>query len=289
MHEIIHIVSHTLLDTLNIVPFLYVAFLIIEFLEHKLSKKSKKVIQKSGKLGPLFGGVLGMLPQCGFSVLATNLYVTRIISLGTLIAIYLTTSDEMLPILISRQASLSTILELLLTKFFIGVLAGFIIDFIVSRYNRNKKKKDKEDYSICHDEECHCDHENLFLSAFKHTLKTFIFILGVTFVLNIMMEFLGNDFISKLFMKDSIFSPFISSIIGLIPNCGSSVVLTELYLSNAISFASVVSGLLTGSGVAILVLFRSNKNIKDNLLILGLVYFIGAFSGLIIQLVQSFI
>ena len=127
MHEIIHIISHTILDSLNIIPFLYLAFLLIEFLEHKLSKKSKKIVEKSGKLGPLFGGLLGLLPQCGFSVLATNLYVTRIISLGTLIAIYLTTSDEMLPILISHQASLFTILKLLLTKLIIGIVFGFII------------------------------------------------------------------------------------------------------------------------------------------------------------------
>jgi len=287
MHEIIHIISHTILDSLNIIPFLYLAFLLIEFLEHKLSKKSKKIVEKSGKLGPLFGGLLGLLPQCGFSVLATNLYVTRIISLGTLIAIYLTTSDEMLPILISHQASLFTILKLLLTKLIIGIVFGFIIDFIIN--NKNIKSKNKEDFSICHDEECHCDDDNLFLSAFKHTFKTLLFILFITFILNIIMEYLGNDFISKLFMKNSIFSPFISSLIGLIPNCGSSVILTELYLSNIISFSSIVSGLLTGSGVAILVLFKSNKNIKENLFILGLVYFIGSFSGIIINLLEMFI
>ena len=129
MHEFIHILEHSIKDTLAIVPFLFIAFLIIEFIEHKLSKKTKKVIEKSGKLGPLLGGALGMIPQCGFSVIATNLYVTRIISLGTLIAIYLSTSDEMLPILISRKADVSIILELLFIKFLIGMLAGFIIDF----------------------------------------------------------------------------------------------------------------------------------------------------------------
>ena len=289
LHEIIHIIVHTLLDTLKIVPFLFCAFLIIEFIEHKLSKKSKNMIEKSGKLGPLFGGLVGILPQCGFSVLATNLYVTRIITLGTLIAIYLATSDEMLAILISRQTDLSIIIKLLSTKFIIGVLFGFIIDFVVSRYRKNNKIKVKEDYTICDDEHCHCGKNNLFYSSINHTFKTFIFIFIVSFVLNMMMEFLGNDFISNLFMKDSIFSPFISSLIGLIPNCGASVILTELYLNNVISFASVVAGLLTGSGVALLILFKTNKNLKENLFILGLVYFIGAFSGLVIQIIEMFI
>lgn len=289
MHEFLHILEHTLLETLNIIPFLFVAFLIIEFIEHKLSKKSKKVIEKSGKLGPLLGGALGMIPQCGFSVIATNLYVTRIISLGTLISIYLSTSDEMLPILISQKADISLIIQLLLTKFVIGMIAGFIIDLIIRKYNKKNKIKKKEDYSICKDEHCHCEKENLFLSSLKHTLKTVLFIFLVTLVLNAMMEYLGNTYISELFMKDSIFSPFISSLVGLIPNCGASVILTELYLNNVISLASLISGLLTGSGVAILVLFRTNKNLKENISILGLTYFIGAFSGLIIEIIEMFL
>lgn len=286
MHEFIHILEHSIKDTLAIVPFLFIAFLIIEYIEHKLSKKTKKVIEKSGKLGPLLGGALGMIPQCGFSVIATNLYVTRIISLGTLIAIYLSTSDEMLPILISQKADVSIILKLLLTKFAIGMISGFIIDLIARRYYKKNKIKVKEDYSICDDEHCHCEKENIFLSALKHALKTIIFIFIVTFALTAMMEYLGNDFISKIFMKDSFFSPFISSLVGLIPNCGSSVILTELYLNNIISLSSIISGLLTGSGVAILILFKTNKNLKENLMVLTLVYFIGVFSGLIINLLE---
>jgi len=289
MHEIIHILKHSFLDVLKIVPFLLIAFLIIEFIEHKLSKKSKKMIEKSGKLGPLFGGVLGIIPQCGFSVIATNLYITRIISLGTLISIYLSTSDEMLPILISEKAEIHIILQLLLTKFIIGMLAGFIIDFIVRKYNKKNNKKIKENYSICKDEHCHCEKENLFLSSLKHTIKTTLFIFVITLILNMMMEYLGNEYISKIFMKDSIISPFISSLVGLIPNCGSSVILTELYLNNVISLSSIIAGLLTGSGVAILVLFKTNKNLKENVLILGLVYFIGSFSGLIIEIIEMFL
>ena len=277
------IVLDTLLDALKLLPFLFLAFLLIEFIEHKLSKKSKKIIEKSGYLGPLLGGTLGLVPQCGFSVLATNLYITRIISLGTLISIYLSTSDEMLPILIMEKASFSIIFKILLIKFIIGISAGFIIDFVLRKSKRKQKKK-KEDYSICHDEHCHCDEEGIFLAALTHTLKTLFFIIVVSFVLNIIMTYLGEDYISKIFMKDNILSPFLASLIGLIPNCSASIILTELYIGGAISFASVISGLLTGSGAALLVLFKSNKNLKENLTILALIYLIGSFSGIIIEL-----
>lgn len=285
MHEILHLLEHTLKDTLNLLPFLIIAFFIIELIEHKFTKKTVKIIEKSGKLGPLFGSALGIIPQCGFSVLATNLYITRIVSTGTLIAIYLSTSDEMIPVLLSQNANLKIILQLLIPKFIIGMISGFIIDFIL----RNKQKEEKIDYTICDDEHCHCDEENIFLSSLKHTLKTYSFIFIISFILNFIMHEFGNEFIEKIFMKNSIIAPFISSLIGLIPNCGSSVILTELYLNNVISYSSILSGLLTGSGVAIIVLFRNNKNIKENLTILSLVYFIGAFCGIVINLFSNLI
>lgn len=281
------IIIDTLIDALKIIPFLYIAFLIIELIEHKLTNKTKKAISKSGKVGPLVGSLLGIIPQCGFSVLATNLYITRIISLGTLISIYLSTSDEMLPILLTENASISIILEILLIKFIIGMTCGFIIDFILRK--KTKNKKEKENYAICHDEHCHCEDENLFLAALTHTLKTIAFIIVISFLLNVIMEYLGNEYIEKIFMKDNFFSPFISSLVGLIPNCGASIMLTTLYVKNVISLSSVIAGLLTGSGVALLVLFRSNKNLKENLTILALIYFIGAFSGVIINIIDILI
>ena len=278
------IIIDTILDVLKILPFLYLSFLIIEVIEHKFSNKSEKIIKKSGKFGPFLGGLLGIIPQCGFSVLATNLYVTRILSIGTLISIYLTTSDEMLPILISHNVELPLILKILGTKLIIGIIFGFIIDFIFRKYN-NKKK----DYHICDDEKCNCDKENIWLSSLTHTIKIIIFIFIINFVLNFIIDYYGNDVLTKLFLKDTMYSPFLSSLVGLIPNCGASVLLTELYLGGAISFASMIAGLLTGSGVAILFLFRYNKNIKENILILSLIYIIGAFSGLIIEIIKLLI
>jgi len=276
----IHIIEHTLIEILKLIPFLFIAFLLIELIEHKFSKKTKNIISKSGKFGPLLGSLLGLFPQCGFSVMATNLYVTRIISLGTLIAIYLTTSDEMLPILISEKVEFIVIVKLLAIKFIFGLIWGFIIDLILRKFD----KKEKVTYDLCDEEHCHCE-KGIFKSAIKHTLNTLVFIFIVTLLLNILMHTSGEENLSKLFLKDSIFGPFVSSIIGLIPNCGASVVITQLYLNNTISLGSAMAGLLTGSGVALVVLFKSNRNIKENLIILSILYGIGVVSGIIIDLI----
>lgn len=272
----------TLLDAIKIIPFLFVTFLLMEYIEHGFTKKGKEKIKKAGNLGPFFGSLLGAVPQCGFSVMATNLYATRIVTLGTLISIYLSTSDEMLPILISQKCSFSIIIKILLIKVLIGMLAGFIIDFII------RKKTKSSNYEIkkfCDEEHCDCEH-GIIKSSIKHTFNILIFIIVITLLLNLGFYYFGNDNIEKLFLKDSFFSPFISSLIGLIPNCGASVILTELYLNNVISFASVISGLLTGSGVALLVLFKINKNVKENVKILLTLYFIGALSGIVIEIIQ---
>lgn len=272
------IIIDTLIDTLKLIPFLFIAFLLIELFEHKFSKKSIEVVESSGKYGPILGSILGIIPQCGFSVMATNLYVTRLITLGTLISIYLSTSDEMLPILISEKAEFSLIIKILLIKLFIGMLAGFIIDKIF------KVKKEKKNYDICEEEHCHCK-ESIIISSLKHTLNIVVFILLINFILNICFNYLGQDYLSKILLKDSFFGPFISSLIGLIPNCGASVMLTELYINNAINFGSLISGLLTGSGIAIMILFKTNKHFLENLKIVGILYLIGVLSGIIIELI----
>lgn len=275
------IILDTLIDSLKLLPFLFITFLIMEYIEHKFSEKSKDKISKSGKYGPVIGSLLGAIPQCGFSVMATNLYSARIITVGTLISIYLSTSDEMLPILISNGKDANTILKILVIKIIIGMLCGFIIDFIL-----RKNKKDNLDIKhLCEEEHCDCD-QGILKSALKHTFSIILFIIIVTFMLNLMVHFLGEENIGKIFLKDSIFSPFLSSLIGLIPNCASSVILTELYLSNVISLSSCIGGLLTGSGAALIVLFRVNKNRKDNIKIILTLYLIGTFSGVLIHVIQ---
>lgn len=277
--EVVHIFLHSFIDSLKILPFLFIAFLIIEIIEHKFSEKSKKIIENSGKFGPVVGAFLGLIPQCGFSVVATNLYVTRILSLGTLISIYLATSDEMLPIMISNNIDITIILQILLIKLFIGIFFGVLIDLLF------RNKKTSVDYSICDEENCHCE-EGVLVSSLKHTVHIFVFIFLVNFVITLIMETLESSIISSIFMRDSIFAPFVISLLGLIPNCASSVIITELFLNNAISFGSLIAGLLANSGMALLVLFKSNKNLKENFMVLGLLYFISVISGIIIMILS---
>ena len=273
------IIMDTLIDGLKIIPFLFIAFLIIELIEHKLSNKNKELISKTGRFGPLFGSVLGIFPQCGFSVLTTNLYITRIVSLGTLISVYLSTSDEMLPILLSQNVSILLIFKILLIKVFIGMTSGFIIDFIL-----RKKDSGTIDYEICHEENCHCK-DHLLLSVIKHTLHITLFLIVTTFFLNLLVEYTGILDTNNIIANNP-FSILVTSLIGLIPNCGASVMITTLYVKEVISFAALISGLLTGSGVALLVLFRSNKKLSENILILSLVYFIGVIIGMVLELVS---
>lgn len=275
------VILDTIIDSLKLIPFLLVAFLIIELLEHKLNNKTKHIITKSKKVGPIIGSLLGVIPQCGFSVMATNLYITRIITLGTLISIYLSTSDEMLIIMISEKVEISLILKILLIKIFFGIVYGLIIDKII-----NKKKKDKEtNYELCDEEHCDCNH-SILLSAIKHTLHITLFIFIITLIINTIFTLLGDNYLSKILLNNSILSPFITSLIGLIPNCATSVILTELYLNSTISLGALIGGLLTSSGSSLLVLIKNNKNQKENLSIILLLYALGVLSGIIIELIS---
>lgn len=273
------VIVDTLLDGIKLIPFLFIAFLILELLEHKLSGKNKKIIEKSGKFGPIIGSMLGAFPQCGFSVAATNFYATRIITLGTLISIYLSTSDEMLPLLISEGVNIKLIIKVLGIKILIGMISGFIIDLIFRKKERNHI------HDFCEEEHCNCKN-GVLISTIKHTLNITLFIIIISFILNTIIYYVGEDTLGNLIFRKKVLGPILSSLIGLIPNCASSVVITQLYLENVISFGAMMSGLLTGSGVAILVLFKVNKNLKENLKILGLVYIIGVISGIIIELIN---
>ncbi len=278
----IDILIDTTIDALKLMPFLFVAFLLIEVLEHKLTVKNKSIITKSKKIGPILGALLGVIPQCGFSVMGTNLYVTRIISLGTLFSIYLSTSDEMLPILISEKADIKIILQIILIKILFGMIYGILIDLILRKKNT---KQEKTNYEICDKDHCHCE-KGILLSAIKHTLNIIIFLFITSLIINIIFNYVGQDYLSKILLKNSILGPFITSLIGLIPNCGASVIITQLYLNNAISLPSLIAGLLTGSGTAIIVLFKENKNIKENIFIVFLLYSLGVISGLILEIIN---
>ena len=285
MQNILEVLQDTAIDTLKLLPFLFITYLIMEYIEHKTSNKVKQVIQKSGKFGPLLGGIVGIVPQCGFSVSATNLYSARVITLGTLISVYLTTSDEMLPILISEAAPAGLILKILAIKLVVGIIAGFIIDLVINVIGKTKKVEPEEAVGhMCEHDHCDCEH-GIFKSALKHTINIFIFITIITFAINTLIHFIGEETIEKAIAGVPVLGILVSSIFGLIPNCAGSVIITELYLSNLISFGSMIAGLLVGSGIGILVLFKSNKNIKENLTITGLLMLVGIIVGLIIDFV----
>ena len=279
MEKILH---HTLIDTIKLIPFLLIAFLILEFIEHKMSSKSKNILVNNQAYGPIIGSLLGAFPQCGFSVMATNLFNGRVITIGTLVAIYLSTSDEMLPILISNGTSFQVIVSIILMKIVIGLLSGLVIDFILKKKYK-VGEVNEEIHEMCHDDNCHCE-DGIVKSALKHTVSIILFIFIANFLINLVIHYIGEDKISDFMLQKNYFSYFLSSLIGLIPNCASSVIITELYLNEMISLGNMMSGVLTGSGLGILVLFRTNKNLKESLLILALIYFIGAFSGLLIDL-----
>lgn len=276
------ILLDAVIDSVKLLPFLFITYLIMEYIEHKTSNKAKETIKKSGKWGPLVGSILGIVPQCGFSVSATNLYATRVITLGTLIAVYLSTSDEMLPIFISEAVSPIIILKILGIKLVIGMIAGFLIDFVLRK--RHKNPEDEKIVDLCEREHCHCEH-GIIKSALKHTLNIFIFIFIVNIVMGLLIHLIGEDKIAGFFSSVPILGPVISGLVGLIPNCASSVIITQLYLDNVISVSTMLSGLLVGAGVGLAVLFKTNKGIKENLKIVGLLYAIGVILGIILELV----
>lgn len=282
----LEVLLDTIVDGVKLLPFLFIAYFIMEYIEHKTSSKTKAIVEKSGKFGPLLGGILGIFPQCGFSAIAANLYAGRIITLGTLIAIFLSTSDEMLPILISEAVPFSIIIKILAIKLIIGIIAGFIVDLIARVLKGNKQEKEKV-HEICEHEHCHCEEEGVLKSSVKHALSIFVYILIITFILNIVIHIIGEETLSALILNNTILGPIIAGLIGLIPNCAASVILTQLYLENVINVATMISGLLVGAGVGILILFRVNKNVKENIKIVTILYLIGVISGILLRNYRS--
>lgn len=268
------------IDTIKLVPFLLLAYLAMEYLEHKMGERTQDFVERAGKWGPLVGGVAGVVPQCGFSAAASNLYAGKLITLGTLLAIYLSTSDEMLPILISAprdKVSLEVILRILAMKAVIGIVAGFLVDMIFK-----KKEEHAHIHDICEQEHCHCE-EGILRSAIRHTLKISAFLLGITFVLNLAIYFIGGDTLENLLMDRPFLGPILAGIVGLIPNCAASVAITKLYLDGALEAGAMMSGLLVGAGVGLLVLFRVNHDRKENLKVVGLLYLIGVTAGVLME------
>lgn len=279
MHELLHILEHALKDTLLALPFLFLAYLLMEAAEHYQSQRMERALGRIGKAGPLLGAVLGCIPQCGFSASASNLFAAGLISRGTLLAVFLSTSDEAVPLLLGAAEGRSRILSLLLAKVVIGVIAGFAVDLWMKKWGRPR-----ELHELC--ENCGCEEEGsgILKPALWHTTHILLYILLLNLGLGLAMELLGEELLGAILLKDSLFQPFVAALVGLIPNCAVSVLLTQLYLAGTVSFGSLLAGLCSGAGLGLAVLIKMNRSRRENVQITCTLYLISALCGLALQL-----
>ncbi|MCI7768302.1 MAG: arsenic efflux protein [Oscillospiraceae bacterium] len=282
MDLILDIVLDALLDSVKMLPFLYAAFLLMEFIEHHAGEKLSTALEKAGHSkfgGAAAGAALGCVPQCGFSIAATNLYASRIIGAGTLMAVYISTSDEAIPILIAHPDKIGSLWKLIAAKLVIAIIGGVLFSYIGKFLLSNDDEADFDE--MCSG--CGCGSHGIWISALKHTVSIFIFILIVNLVLGLIIGFAGEDNVASFLNNMGIWQPFAAALVGMIPNCAASVIITELYANGSIPFGTAVGGLCTGAGMGLAVLFRTNKKIKDNLIFVLFLYIIGVLSGILIN------
>jgi hypothetical protein len=291
-----HIVVHAFLHTVSMLPFLFAAYVLVGFIEYRYENRLGIFVMRLGMLGPLVGALAGCIPQCGFSVVASTLYVKRFISTGTLLAVYLSTSDEAIPVLLSMPWQWHTAITLIVLKLAIAITAGIAIDLLAQgRTERSSSAANSETayhQAVDHHPGC-CAHEvapgpsatkALFIHPLRHTLKIFLFLFILTAVLDAFIAAVGAHHIQSLFLHETIFQPAAAALVGLIPNCFSSVALVQLFDQGILDFGSLAGGLCAASGLGPLVLIKENKNIKNTLLILTLLFGISVLSGILIQI-----
>lgn len=269
-------------DTAELAPFLFLTYLVMEFLEQAAGERAKKAVLNAGRKGPVIGGLLGIVPQCGFSAAASYFYIERMISLGTLLAVYLSTSDEMLPILISEKVPGGTIVKILAVKALIGIVTGVLTELFIRRHPRRTQDVEPSDV-IPDDGSCGCA-PHLVAAAVVKTLQVLLFIFLVTLCIDVLVEAVGMDRLQGLFRSIPVLSEFLAALIGLIPNCASSVVITQLYLDDVISAGAMMAGLLASAGLGLLVLFRERRSVRKNVEIVALLYAVSVAWGIVIRM-----
>ena len=307
-HIIGHVLEHSIEDTLYLIPFLFVTYLAMEWLEHKAGDKAEEAVRRAGAAGPVVGALVGIVPQCGFSAAAATLWAGRVITLGTLFAVFLSTSDEMLPIFLAEQVAPMTILKIMGVKLMIGMIMGFVVDAAIRLARRDREKL--RIHELCERDRCHCngdceaseqqpelvydfehdeEHEHhreggsILRSALKHTVQVTVFIFVITLVLDGALELVGEDALAAFLGSNPVLSVLGSALVGLIPNCAASVVIAQLYVEGALGAGAMMAGLLVSAGVGLLVLFRTNRGLRQNLIVLAGLWATGAFWGLIIS------
>lgn len=279
-----HSLLHAMKDTAGLLPFLFVTYLAMEYLEHRAEEKSIYYISQAGKKGPLFGGVLGVIPQCGFSAASANLYAGGVITAGTMMAVFLSTSDEMLPLLISAKAPARDILLILGCKMLIGIVAGFMTDALIRR-SKKEDRNERHIHDLCRQEHCHCEGGGILRSALKHCVRMALFIFLILLAVHILTEWIGPDEILRITSVSPALSVPVAGLLGMIPGCASSVAITTMYLEGMLSFGVMLAGLLNCSGVGLAILFRVNRNRQGNLQFAVALYAIGVCCGLLAELI----
>ena len=321
LHIAQHVLEHSISDTLYLIPFLFITYVAMEWLEHRTAGKTQEAIQHAGAAGPIVGAVLGVVPQCGFSAAAATLYAGRVITLGTLFAVFLSTSDEMLPIFIAEQVPVDTIAKILGAKIVVGMMMGFIVDTVLRLARRDKQKL--RIHELCEQDHCHCnnecstcennpelvyqhhddcaegchhdhhhhDHEHdhdhghgwrgILKSALIHTVQVTLFVFVITIALNAVLEIVGEDALAAFLGANPVVSVLASALVGLIPNCAASVAIAQLYVEGVLGTGAMMAGLLVSAGVGLLVLLRANRPMSQNLVIIVALYAMGVAWGLI--------
>lgn len=278
-HDVLHVFLHALRDSALILPFLFLTYLLMELLEHKAGERVERAIGKAGRVGPLAGGALGLVPQCGFSAVAAGFYAGRVVSVGTLLAVFLATSDEMIPVFLGARVGVGKTLTVLGLKFGIAVLVGFLVDLLLRR-----REAELHVEGLCEEEGCRCGEAGVWRSTLYHTLHIFAFVLLFNLIIGFTLELVGEDALGKAMRDIPVLGQLIAALVGLIPNCAASVAIATLYTKGVISAGAMLAGLLTGAGAGLLVLFRTNKNIKENLVIVGVLLVTGVLFGSLLDL-----
>ena len=285
MQEIFsHAIRHAAEDSTKMLPFLFAAYLLIEYIERRHSAWLERVLAGGGRFGFVPAAALGLVPQCGFSAMAANLYGSKVITLGTLMAVFIATSDEAVPILVATPLHWDRMFALLGFKLLVALAAGLFLDIVCRRLIpasvRGGYAGSLNDVD-CHDHE---EHDSLLIAALKHTIHIYLYILFFSFVMGFAVEWIGEETLSAFLAHSGFLQPVAAGLFGLIPNCAASVLITQLYAAGSLSLGGAVAGLSTSAGVGLAVLFRANRSVKQNVFIVGLLYAIGTASGLLVQM-----
>lgn len=358
MDLLLHFMEHALEDTLALVPFLFVTYIALEALEHAAGTRANAVVRRAGAAGPVVGALLGVVPQCGFSAMAATLYAGRVVTLGTLVAVFLSTSDEMLPMLVAERVDSGLLFRVLGLKVLVALITGVLADLAIRALRKNARvhaflrrtvfsvrrdgmeadvvdqmaeggKTAEHICRLCEQDHCGCGHDHahvhegehghehgndrghehadehvagcdhghghdhshaggrfgivgsIVMSAVSHTVQVSLFIFLVTFALVLVLETVGEDALAAFLSGNQPLAVFASALVGLVPNCSASVVITQLYLEGVLGFAPLMAGLLTSAGVGYLVLFRTNRHPRENTVIVVGLFLVACVWGLV--------